>query len=250
MNNIYTNIAKKAREGKKQFAVLIDPDKPGNLEELIKRSEAAKVDFFFVGGSLVTTDGMESCLNTIKKKSAIPVILFPGSILQVNKLADAILFLSLISGRNAELLIGKHVTAAPLIRSSRLEVISTGYMLIDGGKPTTASYISNTHPIPADKDDIAMSTAIAGEMLGMQLIYADAGSGAENAVSETMIRCIRKNINIPLVVGGGIRTAEQARRAYAAGADVVVIGNAIEKDILLVEKIAPSVRSIGLKNPS
>ena len=236
--NIYSNIVKKAGQGKKQFSVLIDPDKPGDLKELIKRAEAADVDYFFIGGSLITTSGIASCVKMIKEKSLIPVVLFPGSTLQITEHADAVLFLALISGRNAELLIGKHVTAAPVVKASKLEVIPTGYMLIDGGKPTTASYISNTSPIPADKDEIAMSTAMAGEMLGMRLIYADAGSGAENAVSESMIRLIKKNITIPLIVGGGIRTAERAAKAYAAGADMVVVGNGIEKDLSLIEKIS------------
>lgn len=237
MNSIYNHIVKKSSKGKKQFAVLIDPDKSGLLKEVIKKS-TGKVDYFFVGGSLMTTNNLEYCLKKIKDASDIPVVLFPGSVLQISDLADAILFLSLISGRNAELLIGKHVTAAPLIRSSKLEVISTGYMLIDGGKPTTASYISNTNPIPADKDDIAMSTAVAGEMLGMKLIYVDAGSGAQNAVNESMINRIKKNIQIPLIVGGGIRTSDQARKAYKAGADIVVVGNAIEKDLSLIAKIS------------
>ena len=235
--SIYNNILTRSKKGKKQFAVLIDPDKSATIREVIKRSEK-KVDYFFVGGSLLTTNNLESCIKTIKDHSDIPILLFPGSVLQISELADAVLFLSLISGRNAELLIGKHVTAAPLIRSSKLEVISTGYMLVDGGKPTTASYISNTNPIPADKDEIAMSTAMAGEMLGMKLIYADAGSGAENAVNESMITRVKKNISVPLVVGGGIRTAAKALKTYEAGADIVVIGNAIEKDLSLIEKIA------------
>jgi phosphoglycerol geranylgeranyltransferase len=163
--------------------------------------------------------------------------------LQISKKADGILFLSLISGRNAELLIGKHVIAAPVLKASLLEVLPTGYMLIESGKQTSASYMSNTNPIPADKDDIAMCTAMAGEMLGLKLIYMDAGSGAINAVSETMIKKVSTNINIPLIIGGGINSAEKALKACRAGADVIVVGNGIEKKVSLIKTIAKAVHS-------
>jgi putative glycerol-1-phosphate prenyltransferase len=144
--------------------------------------------------------------------------------------ADAILLLSLISGRNAELLIGQHVHAAPLLKKSKLEIIPTGYILIDGGKPTSVSYVSNTLPIPNNKPAIALCTALAGEQLGLQCIYLEAGSGAEIAVSSDLIATVRKEISVPLIVGGGIRTQEQAQLAWKAGADIIVVGSAVEKD--------------------
>jgi putative glycerol-1-phosphate prenyltransferase len=141
--------------------------------------------------------------------------------------ADGLLLLSLISGRNAEMLIGSHVVAAPFLKTCRFEILPTGYMLIENGHPTAVSYMSNTTPIPAGQDDIAMCTAVAGELLGLQLIYMDAGSGAENPVRLPMIKKVRQNITIPLIIGGGIRTAKQAKEAAGAGADVIVVGNAI-----------------------
>jgi putative glycerol-1-phosphate prenyltransferase len=164
--------------------------------------------------------------------------------LQISKSADAILLLSLISGRNADLLIGQHVIAAPLLKSSHLEIIPTGYMLIESGTQTAASYISNTLPIPSQKDDIAMSTAMAGEMLGLNLIYLDAGSGAKNSVSEAMIRKVKSNINIPLIVGGGINTPAKAIKACEAGADLIVVGNAIEKNARLIKDISTAIHKI------
>jgi putative glycerol-1-phosphate prenyltransferase len=165
----------------------------------------------------------------------VPVVLFPGSNLYIHSDADGILFLSLISGRNPEFLIGQHVVAAPLLKASGLEILPTGYMLVDGGKPTTVSYISNTQPIPADKADIAACTAMAGEMLGQQLLYLDAGSGAENPVSPGMISAVKKATSLPLLAGGGIRSGEQARNAWEAGADCIVIGNVLESNPGLLE---------------
>jgi putative glycerol-1-phosphate prenyltransferase len=156
------------------------------------------------------------------------------------------LYLSLISGRNPELLIGQHVISAPFVKKSGLEIIPTGYMVIDGGAPTTVSYISNANPIPADKNDIAMCTAMAGEMLGMKLIYMDAGSGARKPITETMIERVAKNISIPLIVGGGITDPEKAYRNCKAGADVIVVGNAIEKDPSIMAEISAAVHSLPL----
>src|SRR3990170_5461828 len=209
---IYHSITEKKKQGKKSFAVLIDPDKVNKpmLDELIELAIAAKVDYLLVGGSLVISNHLDECVQHIKQHCAIPVILFPGSPSQISKYADALLYLSLISGRNPELLIGQHVISAPFVKKSGLEIISTGYMVIDGGAPTTVSYISNATPIPADKADIALCTAMAGEMLGMKLIYMDAGSGAKKAISEEMISSVAGNIEIPLIVGGGIRDAEKA----------------------------------------
>jgi len=245
--NIYQTIIEKKNKGQKQFAVLIDPDKPSDIEllQIAKLSSASNVDYFFVGGSLLTNDHLEKCILTLKEHSDIPVVLFPGNNLQINKNADAILLLSLISGRNAEMLIGKHVIAAPYLKESRLEIIPTGYMLIDSGKPTTVTYMSNTFPIPADKDDIAACTAMAGEMLGLQLIYMDAGSGALNPISTAMISNVRKHTTSPIVTGGGIKTAEKAIENCKAGADIIVVGNAIEKTADLIKEIGIAVRSFS-----
>jgi putative glycerol-1-phosphate prenyltransferase len=206
----------------------------------------SKVDYFFVGGSLVISNYLDECVQLIKSSCDIPVILFPGSPSQVSKYADALLYLSLISGRNPELLIGQHVVSAPVVKQSGLEIMATGYMVIDGGAPTTVSYISNAAPLPADKNEIAMCTAMAGEMLGMKLIYMDAGSGARRAISEGMIQKVSGCIDIPLIVGGGILTPEKAYLNCKAGADVIVVGNAIEKDTSLIYDIASAVHSVPL----
>ena len=194
---ILNTIRKKSQQGKKQFAVLIDPDKTDfeQLTKLIHLSQKAPVDFFLIGGSLLIKDGIDEFVRHIKELCEIPVLLFPGNAIQVSKEADGILFLSLISGRNPEFLIGQHVVAAPFIKQSQLEVLPTGYMLIDGGEPTSVSYMSNTQPIPHNKPQIAVSTAIAGEMLGLQLLYLDAGSGASQAVNPIMIREVKKAIS-------------------------------------------------------
>jgi putative glycerol-1-phosphate prenyltransferase len=205
---------------------------------------AARVDYFLVGGSLVISNYLDECVQFIKHNCAIPVLLFPGSPTQVSKYADALLYLSLISGRNPELLIGQHVVSAPVIKQSGLEIISTGYMVIDGGAPTTVSYISNATPIPADKNEIAMCTAMAGEMLGMKLIYMDAGSGAQRAITESMIEKVAARIEVPLIIGGGITDPEKAYINCKAGADIIVVGNAIEKDASLIMELASAVHSV------
>jgi len=232
---------------KKLFAVLIDPDKVDNasLTGIIERGVAAKVDLFFLGGSLLTKDVLESVAQQIKANCNIPVILFPGNGMQVTAAADAILFLSLISGRNPDLLIGQQVQAAPMVKQSGIEVLSTGYMLIDGGTATTVSYISNTMPIPANKPDIAACTAMAGEMLGLSLFYLDAGSGAKEAIPANLIQKVRNHISAPIVVGGGIRSAEAALAACNAGADIIVVGNAIEKDPSLLNTIAAAIHQVN-----
>ena len=186
----YNKIQKSKALSKKAFAVLIDPDKMDDslLLQTIEIALKANVDYFFVGGSLVVTDTLDHIVTLIKKHCSIPVILFPGSPDQITPKADALLYLSLISGRNPELLIGQHVVSAPFVKQSGLEIIPVGYMLIDGGTPTTVSYISNTNPIPANKNDIAACTAMAGEMLGLKLIYMDAGSGAQRAIPTSMIQ--------------------------------------------------------------
>ncbi len=244
-NSLYTSLLNDHQKHQKKFAVLLDPDKiaPGHLEILTRKAIDASVDYFFVGGSLLVKDSMDDCLAPIKANCDIPVILFPGNAYQVNAKADGIFFLSLISGRNPELLIGQHVIAAPLLKESDIEVIPTGYMLINGGAPTAASYMSSTTPIPHDKNDIAVCTAMAGEMLGLKLIYMDAGSGARNPISESMIAAIREKIDLPIVVGGGICDAEKAYLNCKAGADVIVVGNAIEKEPDLITEIAEAIHS-------
>ena len=246
LGNIYQSLVQKKAQGKKSFAVLIDPDKVNddNMEHLIRLATDAHVDYFLVGGSLVISSYLDECIQYIKKSCSIPVVLFPGSPSQVSSYADGLLYLSLISGRNPELLIGQHVVSAPIVRKSGLEVMSTGYMVIDGGAPTTVSYISNATPLPSDKNEIAMCTAMAGEMLGMKLIYMDAGSGARRAIAETMIEKVASCIEVPLIIGGGITQPEKAYLNCKAGADVIVVGNAIEKDPMLIKEIASAVHSV------
>jgi phosphoglycerol geranylgeranyltransferase len=231
---------------RKSFAVLIDPDKydTKGLNLVVSSAGENSVDFILVGGSLLTYDHLDETLKSIKDQTDIPVILFPGSIMQINEKADALLLLSLISGRNADLLIGKQVIAAPYLKKSKLEILPTGYMLIESGPVTTAQYISNTLPIPRLKDDIAICTAMAGEMLGLRLIYMDAGSGAELPISPSMIKKVKENISIPLIVGGGIRTPEQALVSCKAGADMIVVGNAIENDYSCLKEIAHAIHSL------
>lgn len=247
--SVQQSLAEGKRRGDKKFAVLVDPDQMrlDNLDAVLRLALEAKADYFFIGGSLVVDDQMNFCLDTLRRETNLPLVLFPGSPQQINYKADAILLLSLISGRNPDLLIGQHVLAAPVLRKSGLEIVPTGYMLIDGGKPTTASYISNTQPIPADKPEIAYCTALAGEMLGLKTIYMDAGSGAKNPIPETIIAAVGRNIDIPVIVGGGIRTPERAYASAKAGADVVVVGNALEKEPQLIADIAAAIRSASVK---
>ncbi|MAX06305.1 MAG: geranylgeranylglyceryl/heptaprenylglyceryl phosphate synthase [Flavobacteriales bacterium] len=243
--NIYKKITVNRKANKKSFALLIDPDKQNKnqLLSIIEKANDAKTDYFFVGGSLLTNDSLDLCLNTLKENSTIPIVLFPGNAMQVNDKADGILFLSLISGRNAEMLIGKQVITAPILKKSSLEVLPTGYILIDSGKPTTVSYMSNTTPIPANKNTVAACTAMAGEMLGLKLIFMDGGSGAKNPISEAMIKEVRKSISVPLIIGGGINSGKKAIGNCKAGADIIVVGNAIEKDKSLITEIANAVHS-------
>lgn len=238
MSGIYQSLVEKKRSGVKSFAVLLDPDKldAKSCATTVSRCQDAGVDYFFVGGSLLFRAALDETIEVIKQHSNIPVILFPGSNVQISSKADAILFLSLISGRNPDALIGQHVVAAPILKQSGLEVISTGYMLIDCGKQTTVSYISNTTPIPYDKPDIAACTAMAGEMLGLKLLYLDGGSGAAQPVSADTIRAVAKHTEVPIIVGGGINTEEKIITALNAGADIIVIGNGIEKDPGLIAR--------------
>jgi phosphoglycerol geranylgeranyltransferase len=236
------------QSGKKSIAVLLDPDKLEETTKLLPLLNLASenlVDFFFVGGSLITTANLSQVVSAIKGHVNIPVVLFPGNNMQIDPAADALLFLSLISGRNPELLIGQHVVAAPIIRNTRLEVVPTGYMLINSGKLTSVAYISNTMPIPDDKYSLAASTAMAGEMLGLQTIYLDAGSGAEKEISAKMIASVRKVVNVPLIVGGGINSTQKAFNALEAGADLIVIGNALEKNPQLLTEISEKIYELN-----
>lgn len=244
---IYKQLQNHKATGHHSFAILIDPDQAAaeQLEHLLQLASDARVDYFFVGGSLVISKELDRVVQQIKHSSKVPVVLFPGSPTQLSPFADALLYLSLISGRNPELLIGQHVLSAPFVKASGLEIMPTGYMVVDGGAPTTVSYISNAAPLPADKSDIAMCTAMAGEMLGMQLIYMDAGSGARRPVSEALIERVAEQIRIPLLVGGGITDPEKAYRNCKAGADVIVVGNAIEKDPSLLKEMAAAIHSVA-----
>ena len=245
---ILKGLQEKQQLGRKYIAVLIDPDKveePNQLQVLVNLANENCVDYFFVGGSLVTTSNLTEVVKKIKENISIPVILFPGNSIQLEPTADGILFLSLISGRNPELLIGQHVIAAPILKKTSLEIISTGYMLVNSGKTTSVAYISNTNPIPEDKYSLAACTAMAGEMLGLKTIYMDAGSGAERNINPKMIATVRKAVNVPLIVGGGIDSSRKAIESLEAGADMIVIGNALEKDPTLLNEIAEKIYEIN-----
>ncbi|MCP9234827.1 geranylgeranylglyceryl/heptaprenylglyceryl phosphate synthase [Lewinella sp. JB7] len=229
---------------RKLLAVLVDPDKASreNLETLGAYANEGLVDYFLWGGSLVNEGESSYYLRLLKSITDVPVLLFPGSVYQLDEQADALLLLSLISGRNPELLIGHHVTVAGRIKQLGLTPIPTGYILIDGGRPTSVTYMSGTTPIPSDKPAIAAATALAGEQLGLRLIYLDAGSGALNPVDARMIRAVRAEVDLPLIVGGGIRSPERARQALNAGADLIVVGNGLERDAHWLPELAEVVR--------
>lgn len=227
------------RKDRKQIALLIDPDKTQGrqLEEIAFSAQQSQVDVILVGGSLLVNGNLVSCVQYLKNLCDIPIVLFPGNSIQVTAEADAILFLSLISGRNPEFLIGHHVLAAPLIKRSGMRSIPTGYMLV-GAEGTSVHYMSGTIPIPYTKPDIAVATALAGEMLGHKVIYMDAGSGANQPISLEMIEAVSDAISLPLVIGGGIRNAEQAQQIYQSGADCVVVGTIIEKHPEILTEIS------------
>ena len=212
---------------------------------LLARTDQYPVDFFLVGGSLVTDYVHRDVIAIIRQHTTTPIILFPGNTLHIEPSADAVLFLSLISGRNPEFLIGQHVIAAPLLKKSGLEILSTGYMLVDSGTQTTVSYVSGTMPLPHDKPGVAACTAMAGEMLGLQLMYLDAGSGARRTVSPAMITAVRAVVDTPLVVGGGIDTGEKAYEALNAGADMIVVGNGIERDPDLLPQLSTIIHEFN-----
>ncbi|NMM47048.1 phosphoglycerol geranylgeranyltransferase [Marinigracilibium pacificum] len=250
MNNkeIYSSLLERTNKGQKSFAVLIDPDKiesTSKLNKLIMMAVENKVDYFFIGGSLMMHQNLSWVVSAIKEESNIPAILFPGNNLQLDPHADGLLLLSLISGRNPELLIGQHVLVAPVLKKSKLEIISTGYMLIHSGKPTAAGYMSHSQPIPADKPDIAASTAMAGELLGQKIIYMDGGSGAEKPIPPRTIKMVKKSIDIPLIIGGGITSKDRAFQCLESGADVIVVGNGIEKNPGLMTEVANIVEQFN-----
>ena len=246
--NVYSRISQARKESKKFFAVLVDPDKtkPENAARLARHARESEVDFLFVGSSLLLNGNLDECLRAMRNECSIPLVLFPGNNMQVSPEADAILFLSLISGRNPDLLIGQQVLAAPVLKRSNLEIISTGYLLVDPGHLTSVTYMSNTLPIPHDKNDIAVSTAWAGELMGMKLIYMDAGSGARTPVSRSMVQEVSRQVPLPLIVGGGIRQPEKARELCTAGADVIVVGNSIEKDPAIIREMADAIHSFQI----
>jgi phosphoglycerol geranylgeranyltransferase len=233
VQHVLSRLQQVHQEKQKALAVLLDPDKltsPQALQQMLLKVNDWSVDFIFVGGSLITEANFHACVESIAQQTEKPVVLFPGSPDQINEQADALLFLSLISGRNPDLLIGQHVIAAPKLKHSALEVIPTGYMLVESGRLTTALYVSQTLPLPANKPEIAAATALAGQLLGLKLIYLDAGSGADVPISPSMIEAVRNSVSLPIIVGGGIRSQEQAQAAWNAGADVVVMGTALEQN--------------------
>ena len=216
---------------RKSVALLLDPDKATetSLENILNLARECHTDYIMVGGS-ITFNNVDNLIDTIKQKTSIPVILFPGNLLQLTRKADAIFLLSLISGRNPELLIGNHVIAAPYLKDVKEKLIPVGYVLVNCGKKTSVEYISQTEAIPCDKPSIVVATALAGEMLGMKMIYLEAGSGASSAVPVNVIRQVRENVSIPVAVGGGIRSEEEVEEIFRAGADLVILGNGCEEN--------------------
>ena len=217
--------------GRKSVAILLDPDKSTGqgLETILGIATEYRADYIFAGGSL-TFNSIDDLIDRIKNQSDIPVVLFPGNLLQLSRKADAILLLSLISGRNPELLIGNHVTAAPFLRDLRDKLVSVGYILVGGGHKTSVEYISQTEAIPPDKPEIVVATALAGEMLGFNMIYLEAGSGAPFPVPCSIVEAVRENVTVPLAVGGGLKTPEEITATFNCGADLVVLGNSCEKN--------------------
>jgi len=236
---IYEFFLSAMNEGRKLLAILLDPDKMNDesIVDIMTKINTSAVDFIFVGGSSVEDKETDELVLKIKDLTSLPVVLFPGNYQQITSHADAILFLSLISGRNPEYLINQQVKAVPYLQKSELEVIPTGYILIDGGKETAVQRVSETKPILADNIDEITQTAIAGMYMGNKLIYLEAGSGALNPVNPSVINSVRKNVNIPLIVGGGIRSRNELLEAYKNGADVVVIGTAFEENSNFLTKI-------------
>jgi putative glycerol-1-phosphate prenyltransferase len=230
--SIYQSMLSAASSKGAAYCVLVDPDKiaPEKLPAFAEQASVAGVDTFLVGGSLIVDDSFERTIRTIKQHTSVPVVIFPGGLMQISKEADAILFLSIISGRNPEHLIGSQVLAAPIVKKIGLEAISTAYMLVESGRTTSAEFMSNTRPLPRHKPDIAVAHALAAEILGFKMIYLEAGSGAEQSVPEDMIGAVARYCSVPLIVGGGLKTPEDAHKKVAAGAKFIVTGTVLEKD--------------------
>lgn len=232
----------------KLLSILIDPDKFDNIAfEKIDKSILSEIDIILLGGSLVSSNKTHTLINKIREQFDKPIFLFPGNVTQVVPQIDGVLFLSLISGRNPEYLIGQHIVAAPILRKMNIEVIPTAYLLIDGGKMSSASYISNTQPIPSDKNEIAVCTTMAGELLGLRVIFMDAGSGADKTISASMIQAVKSNTTIPIIVGGGIKSSSEAKAVLEGGADMIVIGNLLEENIIEFNSIIQVKKEINLK---
>lgn len=233
MTTIYNNILQSKAKNEKLLAILLDPDKIdlNNTEGLVRKINQTPATHVFIGGSYISNNILDELILKIKAVCVLPVILFPGDPSQISNQADAILFLSLISGRNPDYLIEHQVKAAPILKKTNLEIISTGYMLIESGTETAVEKVSKTKPLDRNNHDLALATAQAGEMLGNKLIYLEAGSGANQAVPLEMIQFVSQNIKIPLIVGGGIIDLQGIQKAYDSGADIVVIGTAFEKDV-------------------
>ena len=230
--NIYQNIVSAKKEGKKLLAVLIDPEKMDlkHIPCFFEKIHNSIATHIFIGGSTDKDNQTESVVMAVKKETNLPIILFPGDVSQITNKADGILFLSLLSGRNPEYLIEQQIKAAPILKNAPLEIIPTGYILIDGKKETATQKVSNTKPISQEKTTRILHTSLAGEFSGKQLIYLEAGSGATQVVSQNIIEMVSNKITVPLIVGGGIHTKKQLEDAFNAGADIVVIGTAFEKD--------------------
>lgn len=243
---LYSTLLDKLSTERALYFILLDPDRfhGVDLEEFANSCAVAGVDGFLVGGSLMVSGDFDLAIKTLKNLTHLPVIIFPGGLSQISPYADAILFLSIISGRNPEHLIGKHVLAAPMIKRHGLEAISTGYMLIESGRKTTAEYMSGSMPIPRHKPEIAVATALAAEFLGMKFVYLEGGSGADQPVPYEMVHAVSKNISIPVIVGGGIRTPETAARMVESGAKIIVTGNHFEdkKNWSLLNDFADAVK--------
>ena len=237
--NIYKNILSAKQQNKKLLAVLIDPEKVvlENLLSFFEKIHQSIATHIFVGGSTDKNNATEKVVAAIKKSTHLPVVLFPGDVSQITHKADGILFLSLLSGRNPEYLIEQHIKAVPFLKESHLEIIPTGYLLINGGKETAVQRVSNTKPIPQTAITTIVQTAIAGQYAGKKLIYLEAGSGAIEAVNQNIIQEVAENLSIPLIVGGGIKTQQQLNTAFKAGADLVVIGTAFENDARFFEDL-------------
>ena len=242
--NVYKKIQENILINKKQIAVLLDPDKL-ELNEVflqqIRLYEHNEIDFFFVGGSIVEESHFKNTMDFLSSNTSIPIIIFPGAHYQIHEKANALLFLSLISGRNPEYLIGQQVKASKSIQQMQLQTIATGYILVDGGRTSTTAYVTQTQAIPRNEVEVAVSTALAAKMLGMQAVYLEAGSGAHFSVPTNMIHAVKNEVQLPLIVGGGIKTGKDAAAILEAGADIIVIGNALEKNPELIEEIRKSV---------